>query len=180
MNVLASLDYHHRSPNPLQYGVRKVAASHPGAWLLSRVLRHLDGFVLRATGERTSLTAMAAGLPVVMLSTTGARTGRRRTIPLMGIPYEGTIAVAGANFGQPDTPGWVHNLAALPDAEVRYRGRALKVTARPATEAESVELADAATVVYPPSAGYARRAAERGMRVFILEGTRYPSPSQGP
>jgi len=169
--VLTSLGYHHRSANRLQRGVRKVAATRPGAWLLSRAVRHLDGFVLRATRERTSLTAIAAGLAVVTLSTTGARTGRRRTIPLMGIPYDGTIAVAGANFGQRGTPGWVHNLAALPDAEVRYRGRALKVTARPATEGEFVELTDAAAVVYPPSAGYVRRAEGRRIRVFILEAT---------
>ena len=174
--MLSSLDYHHRSPNPLQRGVRKVASTRPGAWLLSRILGHLDGFLLRATGERTSLTAVAAGLPIVMVTTTGARSGRRRTTPLMGIPHAGTIAVAGANFGQPDTPQWVHNLAALPDAEVRYRGRTLKVTARPATQAESAELAEAAAVVYPPSASYTRRAAPRGIQVFILVAANYPQP----
>lgn len=166
---LADLGYWHHQPNRFQRSVRRIAASRPGAWLLSKVLRLLDYAVMHVSRERTSLTAIVAGLPVVVLSTTGARSGCRRLTPLMGIPFQDSIAVAGANFGQPKTPSWVHNLAAHPEAVVYYRGRALPVRARQATDREYSEIGDIAALIYPPSTGYVERAGARGIRVYVLD-----------
>ena len=82
-----------------------------------------------------------AGLPVIMVTTTGARSGLPRTMPLAGIPCGDDLAVVGSNFAQPSTPAWVHNLEADPQATVVWRDRSVAVRARPATDAER-ELVD--------------------------------------
>ena len=115
------------------------------------------------------MTAMAAGLPVISLQTVGVKTGLPRTALLMGIPYEGRLAIAGANFGQAAMPAWVRNLEAHPDAVVTFRDGSVRVTARLATSEEYSEVAAAAREVYPQSARYLKRAAARGVPIFILE-----------
>ncbi len=63
---------------------------------------------------------LLAGLPVIMLTTTGAKSGLPRPMPLVGIPMGDDVAVIGSNYGQERTPGWVHNLLANPAATVDY------------------------------------------------------------
>jgi hypothetical protein len=93
--------------------VRRFAASRPGAWVLARVLYHLDRSVLPITGRHHTLSNQISGLPVVMLTTTGARSGRPRTVPVLGLSApDGAIAVAAANFGQRRHPGWPERRAA--------------------------------------------------------------------
>jgi deazaflavin-dependent oxidoreductase (nitroreductase family) len=53
---------------------------------------------------------------VLTVTTTGARTGQRRTAPLLGVPAGEDIAVIGTSFGQPRTPGWYHNISCRPPA----------------------------------------------------------------
>jgi deazaflavin-dependent oxidoreductase (nitroreductase family) len=62
-----------------------------------------------------------AGLPVLTVTTTGARTGQRRSAPLVGVPAGDDIAVIGTSFGQSRTPGWYHNMRADPKVEATYR-----------------------------------------------------------
>ena len=109
------------------------------------------------------------GLPVILLTTTGARTGRVRSTPLLGLPFEGTIAVGGANFGQRATPAWVYNLEANPKAEICYRNRRIPVMARTATDTEAVAITSVAGLIYPGSLKYAERVRWRTIRIFILE-----------
>ena len=62
------------------------------------------------------------GIPVVDVTTTGRKSGQRRTTHLIAIPYTDTLALIGTNFGQPSTPAWVLNLEADPHARIAYRG----------------------------------------------------------
>ncbi|MBV8085676.1 MAG: nitroreductase family deazaflavin-dependent oxidoreductase, partial [Chloroflexi bacterium] len=84
-----------------------MAGTAVGSWVFARALPAIDRLVLTLTRGRTSMTAMAAGLPVISLQTVGVKTGLPRTALLMGIPYEGRLAIAGANFGQAAMPAWV-------------------------------------------------------------------------
>ena len=163
------LGYRHGDPNRAQRLVRWVAQTRPGASLLARTLRRLDHGVLAATRGRTSLTALVAGLPVIVLVTKGARTGWPRPTTLLGIPLGDALAVAGANFGQSPMPAWVSNLIAQPQATVRYRDRSVAVHARPATDAEWQAAFESAVTVYAPSARYVERIRGRRLPVFILE-----------
>jgi hypothetical protein len=60
--------------NPVQRVLRRVAGVRPMAWFFARVLHRIDGPVIRRTGGRWSFTSALTGLPVVELTTTGART----------------------------------------------------------------------------------------------------------
>ena len=73
--------------NPLQRIIRRFAASGPGSWLFARVLHRIDRPVHKLTRGRYTFSSLLSGMPVVMLTTTGAKSGQRRTIPVLGIPY---------------------------------------------------------------------------------------------
>ena len=67
----------------------------------------IDRPLHRWTGGRLTAPGLLAGLPVIMVTTTGARSGLARTMPLAGIPVADDLAVVGSNFAQARTPAWV-------------------------------------------------------------------------
>src|SRR3954471_19836218 len=82
-------------------------------------------------GTRGRLTILdVAGLPNLMLTVTGRKSGLPRSTPLLCVPYGDEILVAGSYFGGPKEPIWVKNVEANPDVTVRFRRRELPVTAR--------------------------------------------------
>ena len=163
-----ALGYELRTPNAFQRLVQNAGSSPPGAWVLSKVLEPADKLVARVTKGRATAAGVLASLPVVTLTTTGARSGERRTSPLLGIPLEGTLAVMGTNYGQPATPAWVYNLEANPTAEVTYNGATSPVVARPADDADFDRAFERAALVYPGYQKYQQRITNRRIRVFIL------------
>lgn len=169
MGVLDELDYTVTPANGAQRVVQRIAASRPGAWLFQRTLYPVDKALYRRTSGRVTVPELLAGLPVIMLTTTGARSGEPRSMPLVGIPLDGELAVIGSNYGQARTPGWVYNLEADPAATVSYRDRSATVTARPATDAEADRAFEVASSFYPGYARYRDRASHRTIRVFVLE-----------
>jgi deazaflavin-dependent oxidoreductase (nitroreductase family) len=169
MGVLEELGHTAKPPNVLRRGIQQVAASRPGAWLLKRTLHHLDKPLFKMSDGRMTAAGLLAGLPVVMLTTTGAKSGKERTMPLLAIPVGGDVAVLGTNFGQQSTPGWVYNLEADPTATIAYRDRSVSVTGRRATDGETNEVFELASGVYPGYANYRDRVDNRVIRVFVLE-----------
>ena len=123
MGLADDLGYRLRSPNPFQPLMQRFASTRPGAWLFSKVLRHLDDVVGRLTSGRTSAPEVLAGLPVLDVTTTGRKSGLRRTSHLIAVPIGDTLALLGTNFGQPSTPAWVLNLEADPHASLTYKRR---------------------------------------------------------
>lgn len=154
--------------NLLQRILRRFAASGPGSWVFARVLHRIDRPVHRLTGGRHTFSSLLSGLPVVMLTTTGARSGQSRTTPLLGIPIEGDVAVIASNFGQYRHPAWYHNLRAHPEAEVVVHGARRAVRASEATAEERTRIWQDALRVYPGFGQYERRAAHRRISVFVL------------
>jgi deazaflavin-dependent oxidoreductase (nitroreductase family) len=133
-----------------------------------RTLHHLDRLTHRITGHRTTSTAVLAGLPVVMLTTTGAKSGLTRTVPLIGVPHRTDIAVIASNYGQAHHPAWCHNLRANPHAVVEIEGVEHQVVAEELTGAEREEVWRRGLRIYPGWAAYAQRAAHRNIAVFLL------------
>src|SRR5689334_16660316 len=104
--------------------MRRFASSGPGSWLFARVAHRMDRPVFRWTRGRHTVGSLLTGLPVVMLTTTGARSGQQRTVPILGLPTgDGGLAVIASNFGQPKQPGWFYNLRARPEGDVVVDGR---------------------------------------------------------
>jgi deazaflavin-dependent oxidoreductase (nitroreductase family) len=95
-------------------------------------------WVLRLAHGRVA--SSKRGIPVGLLTTTGARTGRRREVPLMYLPDDGRYVVVASNSGQDRHPGWFHNLQADPNATFTVRGHVRNVRARVVTGEERAEL----------------------------------------
>ena len=169
MGVLEELGHTAKPPNLLRRGIQQVSSSRPGAWLLQRILHRMDKPLFKMSDGRMTASGLLAGLPVVMLTTTGAKSGKARTMPLLGIPVGGDVAILGTNFGQQATPGWVYNLEADPTATIAYRDKSVSVTARRATDGETDEVFELAAGVYPGYANYRDRVDHRVIRVFVLE-----------
>lgn len=169
MGLAADLGYRYRSPNVAQRTMQALGSSRGGAWFFSKTLRHIDRVVHRVSRGRTSAPAVLAGLPVLMVTTTGRRSGLPRTTPLIAPPVGDTVALLGTNFGQPTTPAWVLNLEADPRATVEYRGATAAVRARPATTEERAEIWGTADGIYGGYAKYQQRITGREIRLFVLE-----------
>jgi deazaflavin-dependent oxidoreductase (nitroreductase family) len=169
MGLHSRLGYERAEQNLVQRGVVALASTRAVSALSRKLLPSVDRFVLRVTNGRSTLTSVTSGLPVLWLTTVGARSGQKRTVPLLGFPVEDDLAILGTHFGSHTTPGWVHNLETTARAEVEYRGRKAQVEARPAEPAEASLVWVLAARVYPGYEQYAGRASHRVIRVFILE-----------
>src|SRR4051794_26737032 len=108
--------------NPLQRAMRSFASSGPGSWLFAKTAHHIDRPVFKLSKGRRTFGSMITGLPIVMVTTTGARTGKQRTVPVLGLPTDDGVAVIASNFGQHNQPGWYYNLRANPEGELTVNG----------------------------------------------------------
>jgi deazaflavin-dependent oxidoreductase (nitroreductase family) len=155
--------------NGLQKLIRRFAASGPGSWIFARLAHRIDRPVHRLTRGRYTFASLISGLPVVMLTTTGAKSGQQRTVPVLGLPSEDGIAIIASNFGQERHPGWYHNLRANPEAEVALDGSRRRVRAVEADEQRRERIWQAGLRIYPGFGQYAERASHRRISVFVLE-----------
>jgi deazaflavin-dependent oxidoreductase (nitroreductase family) len=94
------------------------------------------------------------GTPMVILHTTGRRSGKPRQTPLLYLDVDGTVVVVASNGGDDRTPAWVHNLVAQPDVEVELRGARVPMRAAIADDARRAELWPRAVAAYPQYAEY--------------------------
>ncbi|MFE6285773.1 nitroreductase family deazaflavin-dependent oxidoreductase [Streptomyces sp. NPDC057877] len=145
--------------------VQRVSATRGFARLAPYVIPALDRGVHRLTRGKVLLSALL--LPGVVLTSTGARTGRPRRTPLACMPWEGGWVLVGSNFGRPGHPAWTANLIAHPDAEISRRRADVPVTARLLTGEERAAVWAAVLEFWPPYAAYQERV-EREIRLFRL------------
>jgi deazaflavin-dependent oxidoreductase (nitroreductase family) len=169
VGLAADLGYRVPRPNLLHRATQTFASTRVGAWAFSRVLRHLDDVIGRVSRGRTSAPELLAGLPVVDVTTTGRRSGLRRTAHLIAVPHADTLALLGTNFGQPSTPSWVLNLEADPRATLSHHGTCVDAVARAATPDEAAAVLAASASVYGGYLKYQGRITGRRLRIFVLE-----------
>ncbi len=122
--------------------------------------------VYRATKGR--LFGRLAGSPVLLLTTTGRRSGVPRTVPVLYMRDGERLVVIGSNAGNARAPAWALNLQAHPDAEVELGGRRLTVRARVAAGPERAELWQRFNERYSGFERYDARTS-RDIRLFVLE-----------
>jgi deazaflavin-dependent oxidoreductase (nitroreductase family) len=154
--------------NAVQRSIRRFASSGPGSWVFARVAHRLDRPIYRATRGRHTLASLISGIPVVMLTTTGAKSGAQRTTPVLGIPTADGIAVIASNFGQRRHPGWYYNLRANPNGEYSVRGERQRFRAAPAEGEQRERIWQEGLRVYPGFSQYEQRASHRDITVFVL------------
>lgn len=169
MGLASELNYRTDKANPAQKLVQAVASTQPGAWALSKCLHLVDKGSWTAVKGRGSATEVLTGLPVIMVTTTGARTGKQRTMPLVGVPAGEDLGLIAGNWGGENAPGWSHNLDANPRATVSWKGTTVDVVARRTEGAEADEIMESASAIYPGYSQYQRRADHREIKVYRLE-----------
>ena len=155
----------------LQRLLRRVGTSAPGSWALRRTLHHVDGFVHRISGHRVTVAQSVVGIPAAMLTTTGARTGRSRTVPVLAFDVPDGWGLVASAFGQERHPGWYHNLRAHPEAVLEVDGVAVGVIARQVSGAEREAVRTAALRIHPGYVVYEQRASHRDLGYFVLRPT---------
>jgi deazaflavin-dependent oxidoreductase (nitroreductase family) len=104
-----------------------------------------------------------------MLTTTGARSGVARTVPVLGLPTADGLVVIASNFGQARHPGWYHNLRADPHAAIVVDGASKLVRAVEAKGERRARIWKEGLKFYPGFSQYERRASHRDIAVFVLE-----------
>jgi deazaflavin-dependent oxidoreductase (nitroreductase family) len=167
----------YRDANWFHRSMRRLAATRPLSWFFARTLMRADRLVYRLSNGRSTLAEQTAGLPVVMLTTTGARTGRARTVPVLGIEDGEAVIVLGTNYAQERAPAWTYNLRANPDAAVAVKGRERELTAREIVEGAEREVCwSKGAAVYPGFLEYRSRLS-RTAPIFRLEPKRSPPPA---
>lgn len=120
----------------------------------------------RVSGGR--LGGRLIGMPVLLLTTTGRRTGKAHTTALMFLPEGRNFVIVASNGGAPHHPAWFLNLRARPQAEIQIRRRLLRVQAREAEGAERAQLWARIVQTYAGYAAYQARTSRR-IPVIVLE-----------
>jgi deazaflavin-dependent oxidoreductase (nitroreductase family) len=136
------------------------------AWPLVIRLMSLHVRLYRETGGRIG-QRLPGSPPILLLDHTGARSGKRRTTPLVYMPDGENLVVVGAKSGYPKHPSWVHNLRAHPDTEVQVGSNKISVHATEAN-AEERQLLWLKAVEYNPAWGRYQRRTNRTLPVVIL------------
>lgn len=131
-----------------------------------RLLGRLNVPVYRLSGGR--LANKVGDGPVLLLTTTGRRSGEPRTAPVLYLAHGDAFILIDTNAGNEKRPAWSHNLKARPRAEIEVRRRKLAVTARIAEGAEREELWRAANQQYGGFDDYIEWM-RRTPRVWVLE-----------
>lgn len=132
----------------------------------ARFLSPLDRNLARLTGGRLIVGRLAA--PVLLLTTTGRKSGKPFTTPVTYLEDGGNFVVIASNWGQRRHPGWSANLLANPHATVQIDRHRQNVIARPVTPREREELWPRLLAVWPAFQTYADTSG-RDLRVFVLE-----------
>ena len=108
--------------NRFQRAMRLFAASTVGSAIFSRTAHHADRAVARVTGGSRTFAGILTGVPTVLLTTTGAKSGKARTVPVLGVPHPAGMGVIASNFGSTKHPSWYHNLRADPACSLSIDG----------------------------------------------------------
>jgi deazaflavin-dependent oxidoreductase (nitroreductase family) len=138
------------------------------AKLYGVIQQPVDRFVYRLTRGRTTASSRLGGVTITMLTTTGARSGKPRTLPVLGLPDGDDMIVIASNFGRRRHPSWYHNLLANPGATIVFDGISRPVTAHELSGPERERAYRRGEEIYPGFSHYPRWAANRKIPVLRL------------
>ncbi len=108
------------------------------------------------------------GMPIIVLTTVGAKSGKLRKTALMRVEHDGVYAVVASLGGAPKHPVWYFNIVAQPHVELQDRAVKRDYLAREITGDEKAQWWERAVAAYPPYADYQEKTS-REIPVFVLE-----------
>jgi F420H(2)-dependent quinone reductase len=138
----------------------------PNNRLMISLMSKTHTFWYRATGG--AFGSRTRGMPVLLLTTIGRKSGQRRTTPLMYLEDGGDIVVVASNSGDDRDPGWWRNLKAHPEATVQFKRARLTVRAQRATAEEKARIWPELTAKNADYDEYAKRTT-RDIPMVILK-----------
>jgi F420H(2)-dependent quinone reductase len=106
--------------------------------------------------------------PIILVTITGAKSGKQRYVPLMRVEKDGRYAMVASKGGDPAHPSWYFNVKANPAVKLQDRDKVVVLTARELDGAERQQWWDLAVAAFPPYAEYQTKTA-RLIPVFVLE-----------
>jgi deazaflavin-dependent oxidoreductase (nitroreductase family) len=137
-------------------------------WPFTRRVMGLHTLAYRATGGRIGQRIPGVG-DMLLLDHVGARTGTKRTSPLLYTPDGDDLVVVASKGGYPKHPAWYHNLVANPDTTIQVRSERRRVHARVAAADERERLWPMVVKTYRGYATYQSRSKGREIPLVILE-----------
>jgi deazaflavin-dependent oxidoreductase (nitroreductase family) len=132
------------------------------AWVRDQVERY------EGSGGTQGLTLRDTGLPVVIVTNAGAKSGKVHKTPVMRVEHGGTYAMVASKGGAPENPQWYYSVRANPLVEVQDGPNKQDYRAREISGDERAEWWQRAVAAYPPYAEYQEKTT-RQIPVFLLE-----------
>lgn len=157
-----------RKPNVVQKLLHRFFMLRPVTAFFAPRVHRLDNALLKVTRGKFS-AAEILGWTIIQLTTIGAKTGKPRTMPLVGIFDQGKIALIGTSFGREHNPGWYYNLKVNPECTVSFKGSFDQYIARELHGMEYERYFQMAVDQYAGYQKYRERAAHRHIPVMLLE-----------
>jgi deazaflavin-dependent oxidoreductase (nitroreductase family) len=128
----------------------------PSTWVREQVEEYE-----RSGGQRAT-TLRDTGLPIIIVTTRGNKSGAIRKSPVMRVEYNGGYALVASKGGAPTHPEWYHNLVAAPtDVQLQDGPTAVDVDVREVTGDERAAWWERAVAAYPPYAEYQEKTDRR-------------------
>ncbi|MFV9634527.1 nitroreductase family deazaflavin-dependent oxidoreductase [Mycobacterium neumannii] len=152
-------------PTPFIRAGARLMGLGPSRWFLRRIGWRLDRAVINLTNGRVSMSLV---MPEVLLTHTGAKTGRQRSTPLTYFTDAGRVIVIASNYGGDRHPAWFHNVKANPRVTLAARGYRGTFIGEEVTGAERDRLFDLAKQFVPNYADYEKRAGKRRIPVVAF------------
>jgi deazaflavin-dependent oxidoreductase (nitroreductase family) len=166
MNTMSARSFN--DANTFHRAMRTFAATKVRVALLRPTANRLDQLITKITAGTRSFAGTVTGVPTVILTTKGAKSGEPRTVAVYGIPHPDGLALIASNWGGAKHPARYHNLKTNPEATVSVDGDTWHATARPATPREHDEIWAKGVEMYPGWAKYEVRAGDRHIEAFVL------------
>lgn len=141
-------------------GVSQEAELSPTDWVREQTERII------AQGTTDGVEVLER--PIVLYTTTGAQSGKKRYVPLMRVEENGRYAMVASKGGDPKHPSWYFNVVANPTVTVQDGDKSLTGTARQIEGAEREHWWEIAVEAYPPYAEYQTKTT-RQIPVFVVE-----------
>jgi deazaflavin-dependent oxidoreductase (nitroreductase family) len=155
-----------RRLNAFERALERFAASPAGGWFFVKVGHAVDPYLLKWTRGRLSV---AVGQPVLLLTVTGAKSGRPRETPLLFATDGDDLVLVASNAGNLRHPAWYHNVRANPEVEIlAARGRSGRYLGREAEGEERERLWGVVNDLYAGYDVYQGRANHRRIPVMVF------------
>jgi deazaflavin-dependent oxidoreductase (nitroreductase family) len=134
--------------------------------VLIKIVSALTAWAYRATGGKIG-GKFLRGAPVMLVTTTGRKSGEPRTVPLIYLEDGDDLVIVASKGGMSHHPAWYRNLEANPDVEVEIGSERRKMRARRASDEEKAELWPRLTQIYRDYDDYQART-DRNIPVVVL------------